>query len=152
MEGFTFFSANQGSRLRGLVPSSCRLRLGKSLVYAASLALLLRATGGISQEKAAQEKPAPVPLAEAKEPGQRAPAAFLVQVPLPIEGNVDAQVKSRVQQVLKSLKKMELSKEGPRPALILEFLPKDGTAGEQSNFGRSLELAQFLTSDQVSPV
>jgi membrane-bound serine protease (ClpP class) len=106
----------------------------------AALALLACGIGGAAQEKA----PAPK--------GPPAPRAFLIQIPLPIAGNVDGQVKSRVQQILKSLKKLDLPKDGPRPALVLEFIAADGSAGEQSDFGRSLGLAQFLTSEQVSPV
>ncbi|MCE9528777.1 MAG: hypothetical protein K8R36_22250, partial [Planctomycetales bacterium] len=106
----------------------------------AVLALFATSICGIAQEKAPPAK------------GPPAPRAFLIQVPLPIAGNVDGQVKSRIQQILKSLKKLDLPKAGPRPALVLEFIAADGSAGEQSNFGRSLELAQFLTSEQVSPV
>ena len=108
-------------------------------VRLAALAMFASAVGGIAQEKAPPK-------------GPPAPKAFLIQVPLPIAGNVDGQVKSRVQQILKTLQKMELPADGPRPALVLEFIAADGSAGEQSNFGRSLELAQFLTSEQVSPV
>ncbi len=106
------------------------------------MALLTCGLGGRAQEKAAPPEPK----------GPPAPRAFLIQVPLPITGNVDGQLKSRVQQVLKSLKKLDLPKQGPRPALVLEFIAADGSAGEQSDFGRSLGLAQFLTSEQVSPV
>src|SRR5436190_18050754 len=118
-------------------------RLALRVSAAAALALLTCGLGGRAQEKAA---PPPEPK------GPPAPRAFLIQVPLPITGNVDGQVKSRIQQILKSLKKMELPKAGPRPALVLEFVAADGSAGEQSDFGRSLGLAQFLTSEQVSPV
>ena len=109
------------------------------IVGLAALALLVVGAGGLAQEKASPK-------------GPPAPKAFLIQVPLPIAGNVDGQVKSRVQQILKTLKKMELPKDGPRPALVLEFIAADGSFGEQSDFGRSLGLAQFLTSEQVSPV
>ena len=114
----------------------------------AAMALLACGIGGVAQDNAKKVAAQPAPGAKAPP----APRAFLIQVPLPIEGNVDGQVKSRIQQILKSLKKMGLPKEGPRPALVLEFTAADGSAGEQSNFGRSLELAQFLTSEQVSPV
>ena len=106
----------------------------------AAMALLAWGIGGAAQEKAPPPK------------GPPAPRAFLIQVPLPIIGNADGQVKSRIQQILKSLKKMDLPKAGPRPALVLEFIAADGSAGEQSDFGRALGLAQFLTSEQVSPV
>lgn len=130
MSGMTSTPQRQLSRLAGLT----------------ALGLLVCTLGGMAQE----QPPAPKTVAAAK--GPKAPRAFLIQVPLPIEGNVDSQVKSRVQQILKSLKKLELPKDGPRPALVLEFIAADGSAGEQSNFGRSLELAQFLTSEQVSPL
>jgi membrane-bound serine protease (ClpP class) len=130
MSGMTINPYRQVSRLAGLT----------------ALGLLVCTLGGMAQE----QPPAPKPVAAAK--GPKAPRAFLIQVPLPIEGNVDGQVKSHVQQILKSLRKLELPKDGPRPALVLEFIAADGSAGEQSNFGRSLELAQFLTSEQVSPL
>ncbi|MEX2026348.1 MAG: hypothetical protein WEH44_03590, partial [Pirellulaceae bacterium] len=80
-------------------------------------------------------------------------AAYLVQVPLPIEGNVDAQVKSRVQLVLKSLENAAAAKDASkRPLLILEFRSSSGSEGETSSFGRSLELAQFLTSEELNRV
>jgi len=79
--------------------------------------------------------------------------AFLIQVPLPIEGNVDEHVRNRVQLVLKSLGKTELKQDAAkRPVLILEFRGSDGNAGETSSFGRSLELAQFLTRDELRGV
>lgn len=82
-----------------------------------------------------------------------APAAYVVQVPLPIEGIVDSQVKSRVQLVLKTLEKVESPQDAAqRPILILEFHGSQGNAGETSSFGHSLELAQFLTSEQLSRV
>jgi membrane-bound serine protease (ClpP class) len=79
--------------------------------------------------------------------------AYLVQVPLPIEENVDAQVKSRVQLVLKSLEDAAPAKDASkRPVLILEFRSSSGNEGETSSFGRSLELAQFLTSEALNRV
>ena len=131
MSGITITRNRQVTRLAGLT----------------ALGLLACSLGGMAQDERPALKAA-APVAK----GPKAPRAFLIQVPLPIEGNVDGQVKSRVQQILKSLKKLDLPKEGPRPALVLEFIAADGSAGEQSNFGRSLELAQFLTSEQVSPL
>ena len=128
MSGITTIRKRQVSRLAGLT----------------ALGLLACSLGGMAQEQR--------PATKAAAKGPKAPRAFLIQVPLPIEGNVDGQVKSRVQQILKSLKKLDFPKDGPRPALVLEFIAADGSAGEQSNFGRSLELAQFLTSEQVSPL
>lgn len=79
--------------------------------------------------------------------------AFLVQVPLPIEGNADTQVKGRVQQVLAALDKASGQKNAEkRPILILEFRGSQVNAGETSDFGRALGLAQFLTSEELSRV
>ncbi len=96
----------------------------------------------------AQEKDE-VPVAQPPSEG----TAYLVQVPLPIEGTVDVQVKSRVQLVLKSLDNAAIPQDASkRPILILEFRSSSGNAGETSNFGRSLELAQFLTSEELNRV
>lgn len=79
--------------------------------------------------------------------------AFLIQVPLPIEGNVDEHVRNRVQLALKSLEKSEAKKDAAsRPILILEFRGSEENAGETSSFGRALELAQFLTRDELKGV
>ena len=78
----------------------------------AAMALLACGIGGVAQDNAKKVAAQPAPGAKAPP----APRAFLIQVPLPIDGNVDGQVKSRIQQILKSLKKMGLPKEGPRPA------------------------------------
>ncbi|MBC7853414.1 MAG: hypothetical protein IAF94_08265, partial [Pirellulaceae bacterium] len=63
----------------------------------AAMALLACGIGGLAQDNA--KKAAAPPALGVKAPP--APRAFLIQVPLPIEGNVDGQVKSRIQQILK---------------------------------------------------
>ena len=65
---------------------------GLRSVRFAGLAAMALLACGIS---GAQEKAPPK--------GPPAPKAFLIQVPLPIAGNVDGQVKSRILQILKSL-------------------------------------------------
>ena len=97
------------------------------------------------------------PSAHAQEnaPAKEGPpaTAFLVQVPLPIEGTIDSQVKSRIQQVLRALEKEQPGLgAGARPIMVLEFRGSDSNAGETTNFGRALELAQYLTSDELSRV
>jgi membrane-bound ClpP family serine protease len=105
--------------------------------------------GGTHPQAAAQERPAKQ-NGPAKLPAAQ---AFLIQVPLPIEGTVDAQVKNRIQLVLRTLEKADAARGAlKRPVLILEFRGSDGNAGQSSSFGRALELAQFLTSDELSRV
>ena len=95
----------------------------------------------------AQEENGPAPAQSGESP------AYLVEVPLPIEGHVDVQVKSRIQLVLKSLEDAAPAADAAkRPVLVLEFRSSSGSAGETSSFGRSLELAQFLTSEQLNRV
>ncbi len=150
-------SANPGrnGRLQATFsPATKRLRMGIWLAFLCLGAFSLLSTGaglfthsskGVSRAVALGQDNKVPPKAELAK-------AYLVQVPLPIEGTVDSQVKSRIQLILKTLEKGGPGGAGPRPALILEFRPAEGSAGEESNFGRALELAQFLTSEQVSPV
>ena len=103
------------------------------------------AAGLLAQEK--QEK-----AAEAKEPV----VAFRFDVTLPISGKA---VQSRVDQVLST----KVPKGGPRPVFVFEFrapvAANDSggseaakSAGEGTDFGSALELARFLTSEQLSQV
>ncbi|HIN95547.1 MAG TPA: hypothetical protein EYN03_07860 [Planctomycetes bacterium] len=74
-------------------------------------------------------------------------------VPLPIVNDVDSNVKRSVLAVLDRFQKEGgFQGEGARPILVLEFRPREGTAGESSEFDRSYSLARFLTSDQLRQV
>ena len=90
----------------------------------------------------------------AAEPGQAQVAAAgaenprvgrLIRVPLPITGSVDSQVKRAVERAL-----TELPKGGGRPVLVFEFYPAQNKFGEGSDFGRALNLANFLSSRELS--
>ncbi|HZN36005.1 MAG TPA: NfeD family protein [Pirellulaceae bacterium] len=70
--------------------------------------------------------------------------AYRFDVPLPITGKG---VSRRVEQALR-----KLPKGAQRPLFIFEFRPASGTAGEGSGFGDALDLARFLSGDQLSGV
>lgn len=91
---------------------------------------------------AADDPPAPPP-ADAEPAAKGLAAGRLVRVPLPITGNADELVKSAVE---KALDEMPPGKD--RPVLVLEFSSSDNQTGEGSNFGRSLNLANFLSGDE----
>ncbi|MDX1943996.1 MAG: NfeD family protein [Pirellulaceae bacterium] len=75
------------------------------------------------------------------------PVVQRFDVPLPITGLVDQQVKQQVERALR-----KLPAGGPRPVFIFEFHPKPATAGEGSEFGRALNLARFLSGEELAPV
>lgn len=75
--------------------------------------------------------------------------ARLVQIPLPIRGLVDTQVRRGVEQVLDSVRNAETPE---RPIVVLEFATSAGDEGTNSEFGRSLDLARFLASPRMSGV
>ncbi|MBW3597245.1 MAG: hypothetical protein KY475_08220 [Planctomycetes bacterium] len=73
--------------------------------------------------------------------------AAIIRVPLPIVGTVDTRLKQTVEQALE-----DLPQDGDRPTLVLEFSPKEGQAGEASEFERSLSVARFLAGGRLSGV
>ena len=93
-----------------------------------------------------------------KADGENAPKAPKVfahrlVVPLPIVNDVDSDTKRSVLAVLDRFKEEgAFQGDGDRPILVLEFRPREGTAGESSEFDRSYSLARFLTSEQLRQV
>ncbi len=71
--------------------------------------------------------------------------ARLIRIPLPITGSADTQVKRAVR---KSLAEMPRGKQ--RGVLVFEFASSENQSGRGSDFGRALELAQFLSSREAS--
>ena len=72
------------------------------------------------------------------------PAAYLIEVPLPITGMVDTQIKRKIDLLLSQRATSE-----KRPILILEFSSDGDQAGERSEFERCLSLARYLASDRL---
>ena len=86
---------------------------------------------------------------------ENAPKVFAQRlvVPLPIVNDVDSDTKRSVLAVLDRFKEEgAFQGDGDRPILVLEFRPREGTAGESSEFDRSYSLARFLTSEQLRQV
>ena len=84
------------------------------------------------------------PLA-AQEPPPAQVSAYQLVIPLPIVDEVDRDVKRAVTQVLERFEQESQEQEDrQRPLLVLEFRPREGTAGETSEFDRSFSLARFL--------
>jgi membrane-bound ClpP family serine protease len=105
-----------------------------SLTFCALGALLL----------AAQARPADDP-STAKPPAR----GRLLRIPLPITDEVDKHVKQAAQRALDALRAPGGAE---RPVLVFEFAAPSGTSGLGSDFGRSLELAHYLASRELSPV
>ncbi len=80
---------------------------------------------------------------------QRTAPVYLVEVPLPIAGTVDTQVKRQIDQLLS-----RDVPSTPRPILILEFSgaeqPGGTGSGQSSEFERCLSLARYLVGDRLS--
>jgi membrane-bound serine protease (ClpP class) len=95
-----------------------------------------------AQDQAAKEKPAEKDKAEKEKP-----AVVLIQVPLPLKGNVDQLVQEQISRALK-----RLPPDAKRPTLILEFRPDPESAGEGSDFGRAHSLARFLVGETLATV
>ncbi len=92
------------------------------------------------------------PLA-AQEPPPAQVSAYRLVIPLPIVDEVDRDVKRAVTQVLERFEQESQEQEDrQRPLLVLEFRPREGTAGETSEFDRSFSLARFLASDALRQV
>ncbi len=89
--------------------------------------------------------------AEAPADGQPATEAtaptLFVQVPLPIQGDVDEVVRTQLEKRLN-----DLPATGERPVCILEFTATDERGGLGSQFERSLALARYLASERLSRV
>lgn len=73
-------------------------------------------------------------------------SGYLVQIPLPITDEADQRFIRMIDRLLQRVAPAD----GQRPVLVLEFDPKEGQAGEASQFERCLTLARFLSSEKMS--
>lgn len=71
----------------------------------------------------------------------------LLTLPLPITGSVDTNAMQTIDRALRNL-----STDGPRPILVIEFRGSDEQTGVGSQFERSLALARFLAGDRLRRV
>ena len=73
--------------------------------------------------------------------------SFLVRVPLPITGSVDERVRRQVRHMISAPREFSQG----RPTIVLEFWsPEEERPATGSEFERSLALARFLTSTELS--
>ena len=110
-------------------PASCLVWL---LAVTAAAGFVEPATGTAADE--AENRPA-------------APAVSIA-VRLPITGNRDTQVKAAILRQLERLK----SRGGERGVLVLQFDASDDEGPVASDFGRSLELARFLSDGRLAGI
>jgi len=75
-------------------------------------------------------------------------AAVVVSVRLPIVGTRDTQVEAAVVKALDRLR----GDPGRRGVLVLQFDASDGEPAANSDFGRAVSLARFLSSDRLAGV
>ena len=92
---------------------------------------------------AADDKPA-----NGKAAVQPQPPTVTLELRLPIAGNRDTQLRAAI---LRQLDRLE-SRPGQRGLLVLQFVAAGNAVAGGSDFGRSLELARFLTDPRLAGV
>ena len=115
-----------------------------------------KAAAGVTDENAAPEKvvgqngvQSALPPTASSEPTQRVEVATVsVAVRLPITGGRDNAIRAAI---LRQLDRLQ-SPSGRRGQLVLQFDATSDEYASDSDFGRSLELARFLTSSQMANV
>lgn len=143
-----FLVGHPRNRLRTGRGDRTGLRTALAAAVLAPALLLLQADQSPKKKAPSAEKPA----ARKSSPAARAPSAVrpqarLVRVPLPIAGTTDVRVRRQIERMIESLPGGE-----PRPVLVLEFAAESGKDASASHFGRALELALFLSGDQLRRV
>ncbi|NDH95591.1 MAG: hypothetical protein EBZ13_13890, partial [Planctomycetia bacterium] len=104
--------------------------------------------------QAVKRPPAPEPAAAAIEqvgdqpPAPAMPPTVTLELRLPITGSRDTQLRAAI---LRQLDRLE-SRPGQRGLLVLQFANEGNAAAVGSDFGRSLELARFLTDPRLAGV
>ncbi len=115
-----------------------------------------KAAAGVTDENAAPEKvvgqngvQSALPPTASSEPTQRVEVSTVsVSVRLPITGGRDNAIRAAI---LRQLDRLQ-STSGRRGQLVLQFDATSDEYASDSDFGRSLELARFLTSSQMANV
>ena len=115
-----------------------------------------KAAAGVTDENAAPEKvvgqngvQSALPPTASSEPTQRVEVSTVsVSVRLPITGGRDNAIRAAI---LRQLDRLQ-STSGRRGQLVLQFDATSDEYASDSDFGRSLELARFLTNSQMANV
>jgi len=93
-------------------------------------------------------QPARAPAARGEPPQRVEPSTVSVAVRLPITGGRDNAIRAAILRQLDRLQSIP----GRRDQLVLQFDATSDEHASESDFGRSLELARFLTSSQMANV
>jgi hypothetical protein len=138
--------------MRRLPAGHTNSQAARHFAAAAACIVTLLASGDFvgGREPAEPKKQAVAPPKAAKPapPAKAMPrVAIRVDVPLPIVDTIDTLVIGRIDRALRSL-----PEHAQRPVLVLEFRPKEGTAGEGSDFERSLSLARYFSGERLGQV
>ncbi len=83
-----------------------------------------------------------------QQPDPAKPATVTLELRLPITGNRDTQLRAAI---LRQLDRLQ-SRSGQRGVLVLQFASDRDSSVAGSDFGRSLELARFLTDPRLAGV
>jgi len=102
---------------------------------------------GKAAKKTPAKKPPATPPAKPAAGKSAVAGAYLVPVKLPISGDVDMQIKGRIEHLLSSL-----PAGARRPLLVLEFKENKENRGAGSNFGRSYSLADYISGPELAGV
>ncbi|MBI3838678.1 MAG: hypothetical protein HY288_12190 [Planctomycetia bacterium] len=113
--------------------------LGGLTLCCAGLFLLAADLPAPPVNNAVDARAAPKPAEPAGQAGR------LIRVPLPIAGSADTQVIRAVQKALAEMPRGE-----SRPVLVFDFASTQNQFGQGSDFGRSLKLARYLSSRDLS--
>lgn len=122
--------------------------------------MLVAAGSGFGVQVFAQENPTgPTNSADKVDPSgndqdgvpsapKKAREAFLIQVPLPITGQADQQVRRQIDRILPRFERVSEN----RPILVLEFDTSKGGTGAGSQFGSCLDMSKYLTRPEMDRV
>jgi membrane-bound serine protease (ClpP class) len=119
----------------------------------------LRAVAAADEEQPNQKAAAPAPAEKpADNPGAKSddaaksgnaaqPQGHFLRIELPINGDIDTKIRASVTRLLGTI-----PAGGPRPILVFELWPGQSDGGSGSMFSRALDLAKFLSSEEMSRV
>lgn len=124
-------------------PTNSLGRRSSRFVPWVALAAFLALTGVVRGQAAVDGQP---PRDGQNEP----PPALLIDVALPITDAIEKSVVRRVERAVGRLKSAKAV--ARRPVLVLEFLTTEQAGSENSSFGDALDLARFLSGEQLAGV
>jgi membrane-bound serine protease (ClpP class) len=119
---------------------SCALRASPPIAVITAFLCLIGTPNGL-----------PAQDAKAPETAQSA-TAFLIDVPLPITDTVEKSVARRAQSARRQALPDGKQPAGPRPIFVFAFKVGDAASAGNSSFGDALDLARFISGDQLQGI